>query len=268
MGSCAECVQGEETITLQSHLEKKKKNKNKKNIANRMPKKIKSFLNNNSPKQDSTKNTNYSKFSRFAIKKSENKNSNNSNLISHYNDKDKINKSSLSDRNIFLNKIYNIFSNNKNEKLSNNRININKNYSGDKIQIQKILFEFDEEDEDRLFKVKLKSPKHLKNREHFFYNFSYDNNTNYKNYKRFSKNKNIKKQKEKCNDDFIQIEDISDKEENKKKEESFNSKCKTIIVDYKKRRQLHFKIKTKIDKKKQIKSRSFSKGIKRSLLLK
>ena len=109
MGSCAECVQGEETITLQSHLEKKNKNKNKKNIADRMPKKIKSFLNNNSPKQDSTKFTNYSKFSRFAIKKSENKNTDNSNLILYNNDKDKINESSLSDRNIFLNKINNIF---------------------------------------------------------------------------------------------------------------------------------------------------------------
>lgn len=268
MGSCAECVQGEETITLQSHLEKKNKNKNKKNIADRMPKKIKSFLNNNSPKQDSTKLTNYSKFSRFAIKKSENKNTDNYNLILYNNDKDKINESSLSDRNIFLNKINNIFSNNKNEKLSNNRINTNKNYSGDKIQIPKILFEFDEEDEDRLFKKKLKSPKHLKKREHYFYNFSYDKSTNYKNYKSFSKNKNIKKQKEKFNDDYIQIEDISDKEENKNKEKSFDSKCKTIMVSRKKRRQLNFKLKTKIDKKKQIKSRSFSKEIKRSLLLK
>ena len=59
---------------------------------------------------------------------------------------------------------------------------------------------------------------------------------------------------------------MSDKEENKQIDNSFDSKQETILVDNKKNRKIKFKVKTKDNREKEIKSRTFYKGFKKSLL--
>ena len=264
MGTCTECVQGEETIELRSLLEKKK---NKNNISRRKPKKIKVFTYSNYQKQLSTKNT----YNTFIGKKVENENnisptsiidleSENSHLDFLFSDEGIIKKNYLSDRDTFFKTTNNIVSNNEIGQLSNYLINKKKNYKGYKTQ--KILIEFDEESENKLLKETLKLPKYLKRhfeREHYVYNFFVDKN---KFYKSLSEKKLIIKEKIQTNDNCIKVEEINDKEENNKKHNSLDIKCKTILVDYKKKRRLNFKIKSKTNKQRGIKPRTFRKGVK------
>ena len=262
MGTCTECVQKEDTI----HLEE---NNKKKNIDRNKQKLIKPFPCNNSQKQVSTKNTNNTQASKFIDKKIEDDissstiidlNSENSHLVLYYNENDHIKNNCLTDRNTFFKEANNNFSNNEIEKSSINQTNTNKNIKGYKIK--NTLFEFDEENENKI----TKDPKNLKQqseRENFNYNFSCDKDKNCKN---LSNGKIFTKQREKTNYNFVEIDEMSDKEENKQIDNSFDSKQETILVDNKKNRKIKFKVKTKDNREKEIKSRTFYKGFKKSLL--